>query len=167
MVKDLAIEIGLATEADLDSILDLQTANQLRNGGLLTANLPRAKIAEIMNGMPLVVARRNSDLVGFLMSATREMYTDVPVIQAMLETYPGSSSAYVYGPICVGEQARGQGLAQAMFAALTDQLTGREGILFIRRDNIVSIRAHSKMGVRLVGDFIFNGLEHAVFAYVG
>ena len=116
MVKDLAIEIGLATEADLDSILDLQTANQLRNGGLLTANLPRAKIAEIMNGMPLVVARRNSDLVGFLMSATREMYTDVPVIQAMLETYPGSSSAYVYGPICVGKKARGQGLAQAMLA---------------------------------------------------
>ena len=164
---ETVIEIGLATEADLDGILDLQAANQLTNGGWLSANLPRARVADMMNGMPLVVARSGSEVVGFLMFSSREMCADVPVVQSMLETYPGSASAYVYGPICVGENARGQGLAQAMFTELSRRLPGCEGVLFIRQDNLASIRAHSKMGVRQVGGFMFNQVEHKVFAYLG
>jgi hypothetical protein len=35
-----------------------------------------------------------------------------------------------------------------MFAELRELLPGREGILFIRTDNVVSLRAHQKMGMR-------------------
>jgi GNAT superfamily N-acetyltransferase len=54
------------------------------------------------------------------------------VVAAMLRAYPGAApDAYVYGPVCVAEEARGRGLAGAMFAALRARLPGREGVLFI------------------------------------
>jgi hypothetical protein len=37
-----------------------------------------------------------------------------------------------------------------MFEALRARLLGREGVLFIRRDSAASLRAHGRMGNRLV-----------------
>jgi hypothetical protein len=54
-----------------------------------------------------------------------------------------------------------------MFAALRARLPGREGVLFIRRDNAASLRAHEKMGMREVAGFAHGGAEMAVLAYVG
>jgi predicted GNAT family acetyltransferase len=44
---------------------------------------------------------------------------------------------------------------------------GREGVLFIRRDNPASLRAHAKMGMREVADFVFEGRDFVVLSYVG
>jgi len=46
-------------------------------------------------------------------------------------------------------------------------LPGREGILFIRRDNPASLSAHAKMGMHEVAGFVFNGNDYVAFAYVG
>ena len=162
-----AVNIGRATERDLDGILELQAANQLDRGGMLSVELPRSRVAEMMREMPLIVARRDGRIVAFLMNRTREMDGEVPIVRAMLDAYPGATDAYVYGPICVGEEERGKGLAQAMFAELRRLEPGREGILFIRRDNPASLRAHEKMGMREVAGFVFGGIDHVVLSYVG
>ena len=161
------VNIGRATEADLDGILELQAANQPERGGMLSANLSRSRVAELMLGMPLIVARRGGRVVAFLMNSTREMNDDIPIIRAMLEAYPGTADAYVYGPICVKEEERGKGLAQAMFTELRRLERGREGILFIRRDNPASLRAHRKMGMREVAGFVLGGIDYVVLSYVG
>ena len=160
-------DIGLATEADLDGIVELQAANQPERGGTLSANFPRSRIAGMMREMPLIVARRGDCVVGFLMTSTRAMNADVPIIGAMLAAYPGTSDAYVYGPVCVTAEERGKGLAQAMFSELRRLAPAREGILFIRRDNPASLRAHEKMGMREVASFVFGGNEFAVLSYIG
>ena len=161
------VNIGRATEADLDGILELQAANQPERGGMLSANLSRSRVAELMLGMPLIVARRSGRVVAFLMNSTREMNDDIPIIRAMLDAYPGTADAYVYGPICVKEEERGKGLAQAMFTELRRLERGREGILFIRRDNPASLRAHTKMGMREVAGFGLGGIDYVVLSYVG
>ena len=161
------MEISRATEIDLDGIMDLQTANQPERGGPLSASLPRSRIAEMMRTMPLIVARCSGRITGFLMTSTREMTADVPIIRAMLAAYPGATDAYVYGPICVSAEERGKGLAQAMFAELQRLLPGREGILFIRRDNPASLRAHARMGMREVAGFVFNGNDFVALSHVG
>ena len=161
------MDIGRATEIDLDGIMELQTANQPERGGTLSASLPRSRIAKMMRAMPLIVARCNGRISGFLMTSTRDMNADVPIIRAMLAAYPGATDAYVYGPICVSVEERGKGLAQAMFADLQRVLPGREGILFIRRDNPASLRAHAKMGMQEVAGFVFNGADYVVLSYVG
>ncbi len=105
-------------------------------------------------------------MVGYLISASREAYAGVPVVEAMLRSYPGASpDACVYGPVCVAEEARGRGLAAAMFAALRARLPGREGVLFIRRDNAASLRAQERMGMREVAGSALGGAEMAVLAY--
>ncbi|HET7468803.1 MAG TPA: GNAT family N-acetyltransferase [Gemmatimonadales bacterium] len=159
--------VGPATDADLDGILELQAANQLERGGMLSAELPRAQVAAMIRARPLIVARRGGRVVAFLMNSTREMSAGVPIVRAMLDAYPGSADAYVYGPICVKEDERGRGLAPAMFAELRRLERGHEGILFIRRDNPASLRAHTRMGMTEVADFQFAGVEHVVLSYVG
>ena len=161
------VNIGRATEIDLDGIMELQMANQPERGGTLSANLPRSRIATMMLAMPLIVAQCSGSIAGFLMTSTREMNADVPIIQAMLAAYPGTPDSYVYGPICVSAEERGKGLAQAMFAELLRLLPGREGVLFIRRDNPASLRAHAKMGMHEVASFVFNRSDYVVLSYIG
>jgi len=147
--------------------MELQAANQPERGGMLSANLSRSQVAEMMIGRPLIVARRNGRVVAFLMTSTREMNDNVPIIRAMLDAYPGTADAFVYGPICVKEEERGKGLAQTMFTELRRLERGREGILFIRRDNPASLCAHTKMGMREMAGFVFGGTDYVVLSYVG
>lgn len=160
-------DIGQASEADVDGILELQAANQADRGGSLSASLPRLGIAEMMREMPLIVARRGGRVAGFLMAGTRAMTANVPIVGAMFAAYAGASDAYVYSPICVAAEERGKGLAQAMFSELRRLVPGREGVLFIRRDNLASLRAHEKMGMREVAGFQYGGSEFAVLSCLG
>jgi hypothetical protein len=54
-----------------------------------------------------------------------------------------------------------------LFEKLREQLPKRQGILFIRRDNASSLRAHAKMGMSEVGEFSHDGVTHAILSYIG
>jgi L-amino acid N-acyltransferase YncA len=160
-------EIVQATRDDINGILNLQERNLPHRGGTLSARFDRGWFKAAITTMPVVVARQSGRVVGYLVSSPLEAYAEVPVVQAMLQAYPGASDAYVHGPICVEETERGRGVAGAMFAALRALLPGREGVLFIRRDKEASVRAHARMGIREVAGFEFDGTKFAVLSYVG
>ncbi|MGI4814308.1 MAG: GNAT family N-acetyltransferase [Janthinobacterium lividum] len=164
---DAAIDVGRAGKPDLDGILALLAANQVESGGMLFARFSRAEVAAMMTDMPLIVVRREGRVRGFLMTATREMTAHLPLLQAMFAAYPGSADAYTYGPICVDAEERGKRLAEIMFAELRRLEPGREGVLFIRRDNAASLRAHARMGMREAAEFEFDGLEFVVLCFIG
>jgi len=161
------MDIGIADELDLEGILALQEANQPERGGTLSARFRRGRILTMMQDMPLLVARQQGRVMAFLMTSSKRMNADVPIIQAMLSAYRGSENSYVYGPICVAEEARGQGVAQALFIEMKRLLPGREGVLFIRRDNPASLQAHEKMGMLEVASFAFDDRDHVVLSYPG
>jgi L-amino acid N-acyltransferase YncA len=117
--------------------------------------------------MPLIVARRDEQVVGYLVSASRDAVAGVPVIAAMLRAYCDAHDAYVYGPVCVAATECGHGLAAAMFAAFGEELPDREGILFIRADNTASLRAHARMGMCQVATFEQEDAALAASAYLG
>ncbi|MEH2353534.1 MAG: GNAT family N-acetyltransferase [Nostoc sp.] len=96
---------------------------------------------------------------------TAKTTANLPIIKVMLQTYPGTKDAYLYGPICVDETMRGQGIAAEMFAKLKDFLPKREGILFIKANNKASLQAHQKMSVCKMAEFIYEGTEFLIFAY--
>jgi len=163
-----SIEIAVAHEGDLDGILELQAANQISAGGMLSASFSRSQLQRIMKEMPLLVARRSRSIVGFLVCSTPDVMADVPIVRATLDAYPTRApDAYVYGPICIDAQERGRGLARLLFEELKRLRPGREGVLFIRRDNDASIKAHRKMGIKEVSSFSYGGIEHVVLSYVG
>ena len=117
--------------------------------------------------MPIVVARRDGRVVGYVVSSPLEEQSDDPILNGMLRAYPGSTGSYVYGPICVAESERGKGLARAMFEALRARLPGREGFTFIRADNAVSRKVHAGMGMREAATFTVDGIDYVVVAYDG
>ena len=164
---DETYEIGSATVDDINAILDLQERNLAYRGGTLSARLSQAWFEAAVTAMPVIVARQAGRVVGYLVSSPLEAYAEVPVVQAMLQAYRGAPDAYVYGPICVDKTERGRGVAGAMFAALRARLPGREGVLFIRRDNEASLKTHAKMGIREVAGFKYDGNDFAVLSYVG
>jgi L-amino acid N-acyltransferase YncA len=160
-------QIGVATRNDVTGILALQERNLRDVGGALSVRFSRDWFEAAISDMPVVVARNNGQVVGYVVSTPLTAQAHVAIIQAMLRAYPGSSDAYNYGPICVAESHRGRGLALAMFEALKARLPGREGFTFIRRDNAASLNVHAKMGMREVAGFVHAGVAYVVVAYVG
>ena len=160
-------EIAVATTGDIDAILDLQEQNLPSHGGTLSVRLPREWFEAAIAAMPVIVARRDGALVGYVVSSSLAANAVVPVVQAMLRAYPAAADAYVYGPVCVEETERGHGLAGAMFAMLRAHLPRREAVTFIRRDNEPSLRAHAKMGMRQLGSFDHDGVAFAALSCDG
>jgi len=161
------VDIGLATENDLDGIMVLQEENQPEHGGSLSASIPRNLISKIMCDTPVIVARFGGCIIGYLVTSTKKMNIDIPFVNAMLATNSGATEFYVYGPICVKAEERGKGLAQAMYAELRRLVPDREYILLIRGDNSASLRVHRKMGMREVTNFLFGGNDYVVLSSFG
>ncbi len=167
MTADDGVLIRRATPDDVDGILALQNANLPDRGGTLSAAFSADWFVDTIADMPVIVAVRDEGIVGFLVSANISPHAHVPIVQALRRAYAGTAHSYLYGPICAAAGERGRGLAARMFAALRRQLPGREGILFIRRDNAASLRAHAKMGMAEVAGFEHAGTAHAVLSYRG
>ncbi|WP_273823290.1 MULTISPECIES: GNAT family N-acetyltransferase [Pseudomonas] len=157
--------INLATAADIEGITQLLQANSPSRGGSLTGEFPLEKVRQMALGnAPVVVACRDDQVVGVLFSAAKDTQPAPPSIQAMLAAWPGSPDAYVYGPACIAATERGQGLLAQLYAQLQRHYRGREAILFIRRDNEASRRAHARLGMHEVAGFTLDGDEYAVLS---
>ena len=160
-------EIALATREDIAGIVALQEQNLRENGGALSVRFSAEWFEGALSDLPIVVARKAGRIVGYLVSSSKAAQAHVPIIQATLRTYPGAADAYLYGPICVAESERGQELPAALMSALRQRLPGREGITFIRRDNARSMRAHAKIGMREVAEFVHGDAAIVVVSYPG
>lgn len=158
------VVIAMADATDVDGILALAERNAPDRGGELSVRFKREDIAARISASPAVVARRNGEVIGFVLTHEKQG-PNPPIVDAMLRAYAGSRNAYVYGPVCVDEPARGLGIAALMFAELRKLLPGREGILFIKASNEPSLRSHRKMGMQEVGEINFHGTQLIIFAY--
>jgi L-amino acid N-acyltransferase YncA len=166
-MTDSDIAISSATRDDVPAIVDLQNRNLRSRGGALSVPFTTEWFEAAISDMPIMVARRGGQLVGYLVASSLEAQAHEPIIQAMLKAYRGSPGAYNYGPICVSESERGRGVAAAMFQALRARLPGREGITFIRRENTVSVQVHTKLGMREVAEFTQGEVAFVIVAYQG
>lgn len=155
-----------AGDADVDGIFDLARKNAPENGGQLAVRFTREEIASSVQASPAVVARRNGEVIGFVLTRDKSG-ANPPILEAMFRAYLGVETAYSYGPVCVDASARGLGIAAMMFEELRKLLPGREGVLFIKASNESSLRAHRKMDMREVGEFVFENTRLIVFAYDG
>jgi L-amino acid N-acyltransferase YncA len=155
-------DIRTATEEDIPALLALQAENQIARGGALSIEFPAKWFADVIREMPIVIARRERRLVGFLVSSPKGATQHFPLGQAKFNAYPADPNAYNSGPLCIAATERGQGLVAKLFNMQGSLLPGREGVAFIRRDNAASRAAHSKYGFREVADFSYAGVDYLV-----
>jgi RimJ/RimL family protein N-acetyltransferase len=158
-------EITLATPDDIPGILTLQEPNLVERGGGLsvrqTADWYRNAIVE----KAVVVGRRGGKVVGYVLGTSFAAKAHVAIIQTMLHTFPAPPDCYLYGPVCVAETERGNGLATALFDVLQTHMGDRPAMTFVRTDNASSLRAHRKMGMRELGTFMSDGVSHIALTY--
>jgi L-amino acid N-acyltransferase YncA len=157
--------IDLATPADVPGILALQEENLIGRGGSLSVRLPDDWFARAMTEMPLVVARRGGEVVGYVVATSLAAQLHIPIVKAMAAKFPPPADAFIQGPVCVAASERGRGLAGLMFAAMRARLPGRAAVTFIRSDNAASLNAHEKMGIRVVGEFESGGERYCALCY--
>jgi len=105
--------IDLATREDIAGILDPQERTNAR-GVTLSVPISREWFEAAMFKMPIIVARRDGLVVGYVVSSSLAAHAYSPIIQGMLRAYRGSDDAYNYGPICVAEGERCRRLAGEM-----------------------------------------------------
>jgi L-amino acid N-acyltransferase YncA len=160
-------EIALAVRDDLAGILDLQEQNLPASGGMLSVRLPLQWFEAALADMPVIVARQDGRVVGYLVASSVPSQSHIPIIESMLRVYPGAPSDYLYGPVCVAQSERGRGLVARMFAMQRAHVGRRNCFAFIRRDNTASLRAHAKVGLLEVAEFTHNDAPLVVVAYAG
>ena len=160
----MSYEVSFGTPSDIPAILALQESNLPENGGSLSVRQAADWFTRALDEQSLVVARRDSKLVGYVLGTSIAANAHVPIIHTMLQTFPTSSNCYLYGPVCVSEAERGKGLARAMFEKLHSAMR-RPAVLFVRADNIPSLRAHRKMGMQDLGHFTNEGLCFVALAF--
>lgn len=161
MADDGDLEIGPAAIADIPGILEVQEQNLPERGGSLSARFPAEWFAQAIAAGSLIVARSAGRVAGYVAFTPRAAQEHVPVIQAMLRAH-SNPDAYLHGPICVGADFRGRGIAGAMFAAQREVMNHADVIAFIREDNEPSRRAHAAMGMREVARFERDGSAFVV-----
>jgi L-amino acid N-acyltransferase YncA len=160
-------EICIATTEDIPELLALQAQNQVSRGGALSIEFPAVWFEMVVREMPIVIARCDGRLVGYLVSSTPEATQDYALGRAKFKAYPAKPGAYNSGPLCIDASERGQGLAQKLFRLQRSLLSGREGVAFIRRDNAASRAAHAKYGFSEVAEFSHDGVDYLVAASNG
>ncbi|RDS82930.1 N-acetyltransferase [Dyella monticola] len=157
-------DIAWVSEADLDGITTLLQNNAPSRGGALTGEFPRDKVVLMTQGdARVIVAHREGNVVGVLFSSSKRNVS-APSVRAMLDAWPGSDDAYIYGPACIADTERGQGLLAKLYTVLRDYYPNREAVLFIRADNVASIRAHERLGMHEVSRFLFEGFCYLIFS---
>jgi hypothetical protein len=151
------IETRPATIEDADRISELLTANASNRGGALYGDWSIGVVTKwITDGSLIIVAMDGPKLVGTLFTSEKAQASAPPVV-AMLRAWPGSADAYVYGPICINQAARGQGVLEALYAHVVARMPGREAILFINASNTRSLQAHGRLGMVQVANFMLGG----------
>jgi L-amino acid N-acyltransferase YncA len=158
-------ETGLATSDDIPSIVAMQEPNLHENGGGLSVRQTADWFRRTMSEMPIVVARRDGVVVGYALATSIAAKSHVGIVQTMLRAFPSPPNCYLYGPVCVDERERGNGLAGLMYHEMRKRLPNRTAMSFVRSDNTPSLKANRKMGKIELGDFIHNGETYIVFAF--
>ena len=158
-------ETGLATSDDIPAIVAMQDVNLHENGGGLSVRQTADWFRRTVSEMPIVVARRDGVVVGYALATSIAAKSHVGIVQTMLRAFPAPPNCYLYGPVCVTESERGNGLAAMMYQEMRKRLPGRTAMSFVRFDNIPSIRANRKMGKMELGEFIHDAESYFVFAF--
>ena len=107
--------IGPASRDDIPALLELQKANLAGAGGALSVQFSSEWFERSMDEMPIMVAKRNGMLVGYLVSSSRTATRHLALSEAKYRAYPASPEAYNSGPLCVAASERGRGLAPGYF----------------------------------------------------
>jgi hypothetical protein len=172
-----------ATPADFEGILLLQHQNLLTtlqgedlSQGFLSMEFTREQLHKVNSELGIFVAIQDKTVIGYLMAETAEFAVGSPLISNMLKRLKNvvfdditfSCCFFVYGPVCIDRQSRGQGILEGLFGIMKETLSADYdvGIAFVSQKNPRSLQAHTtKLGMRVIDEFEFGGERYHTLVF--
>jgi hypothetical protein len=170
------MRLKVAELSDIDETLELHYRYQIdsiaeedKKDGFVTTPFTRNELAELITKESgLFIARKNGQVVAYVMAASWAFWSTWPMFAFMIEdlsnlTYQGqvlsSENSYQYGPICIDKSVRGTGILEQLFDYSREKMSERFPILvtFVNKTNGRSFNAHTrKLGLDVINEFEFN-----------
>ena len=152
-------------EQDVRDILALQAENHksvvneqtAQSQGFLTVKHDFDTLLRMNLENPSVIARSGEQLAGYALMMPRSFRNDIPILEPMFlrldqldycERPLSGQSWFIMGQVCVGENFRGQGVFDGLYAHLREVWQGTFNFVIteISERNTRSIRAHERVG---------------------
>jgi GNAT superfamily N-acetyltransferase len=151
----------VASEAELEQILELQQRNLPRNldereraeQGFVTVEHTLDVLRRMHAIVPSIVARDDEKLAGYALVMPVQCRSFIPVLDPMFRRLDANASLagrryYVMGQVCVAKPYRGRGVFDALYAAHREHLKHRYDacVTEISVRNPRSMKAHDRVG---------------------
>ncbi len=160
------------SHSDLQGIIDLQIENretsisvdELKKEGFVTVVHTLDLLKQMNEPFPHTIAKDGELVMAYALTMLQSMKEQVPVLQPMFEqinalSYQGDSlkdsDYFVIGQCCVKKGYRGQGVFRGLYEKMRECLSPhfKYVITEIATRNPRSIRAHEKMGFKVIHEF--------------
>jgi hypothetical protein len=155
------MDIRQARAEDYAKIVNLQQENTPdrlseaeKRQGFVVSSMDERQLDAVNQALGILVAVDGEQLAGFVCMVPSETTPRHPVVEAMLASFGQQQfdgkplqqqRVFVYGPVCIGKQWRGQGILQNLFAA---------------------VKAHARVSYDLGAAFIDDRNPHSLAAHV-
>lgn len=183
-VKFIMIIFREAESQDIPTILELQKKNLLKNlepqdqqDGFLSIEYSADQLAKLNQDLGIVIAQEDDYLAGYLIAQTLDFALKSPLIATMGKRFPdidyrtrplSGFRTFIYGPVCIDKESRGQGILEGLFNVMLQSLKGQfdAGVAFVSEKNPRSLYAHrDKLGMKVVDEFEFNGQQYNTLVF--
>jgi hypothetical protein len=180
----LDIIARIATESDIDGILNLQSQNLYTNlsgdelaDGFVTTPFTPELIRSLLAQNGVFIAEIEGKIVGYVLAGGWEFYSQWEIFRLMISRLPELSFqgekiavdySFQYGPVCIDRALRGSGILSQFFELIQTSFVDRLpiGVTFINQLNQRSLAAHNrKLGFEIIDEFEFNNGKFYTLAF--
>ncbi len=183
--KQYKMTIKQATIEDIEAIMQLQEKYHVSNltevekqtKGFVTMKVTHEQFTHLTsNGGVFIAITKSGQLAAYALTSDWAYYSQWAIIQEMESLLADFSlenvaittkNSFQYGPVCIDEAFRGQGILEQLFKAIQETYAPKYAfaITFINKQNERSMRAHARQTpLSIVGDFRFNDNEYWALA---
>jgi hypothetical protein len=174
----------IATESDIDGILNLQSQNlytnlasdELADGFVMTPFTPEL-IRSLLAQDGAFIAESEGKIVGYILAGGWDFYAQWEIFRLMISrlselSFQGEKievdRSFQYGPVCIDRSLRGSGILSQLFEMMQSSFAPKVsiGVTFINKINHRSLAAHHrKLNFEIIDEFEFNNGHFHTLAF--
>ncbi|MEB6855429.1 N-acetyltransferase [Proteus cibi] len=146
------------TAKDISAVARLLQKNSESQQGGLYGEYPLNKVeAMYQSSTNAIVALDQENIVAVVFSFPVTSFSLPPIAQAINQLFPDiTQNNWFYGPVCIDQSHRGKSILKDLYQQICS-LHGGHPIAFVNSENIRSLKAHQKLGMKVVKHFEFKG----------
>ncbi|MGD1918143.1 MAG: GNAT family acetyltransferase [Pleurocapsa sp.] len=174
----------LATESDIDGILQLQALNLYKNlskseldWGFVTTPITKNQITNAIALQGVFILENNREITGYVFAADWNYFSQWNIFPYMVSRFPKLQfndkaitvdNSFQYGPVCIAKALRGSDALLRLFETMRSNMVDRFpiGATFIHQSNLRSLYAHKKLNFQIIDEFEFNNNSYYILAFL-